>query len=88
MATGLSGTLYVGVASVHLAMGGTTTRGQGIGTLKSHGPIRLVYVESHDSIQEAIAREKQKALRRGWKLNLIERSNLMWDDLFPTLCLF
>src|SRR3546814_17518864 len=52
---------------------------------KRHGLTRLVLVETYDTIEEAIAREKAiKAWKRRWKLNLIGRSNPDWIDLFPT----
>ncbi len=35
---------------------------------------------------DAIRREKTlKKYRREWKINLIERDNLRWLDLFPAL---
>lgn len=44
---------------------------------------RLVYFEQFQSINDAIAREKQiKHWNREWKENLINRSNPNWDDLF------
>ncbi len=43
---------------------------------------RLIYVESHDTAPDAIAREKQlKNWRREKKLVLINRSNPDWQDL-------
>ena len=43
---------------------------------------RLVWFERHETMIEAITREKRikKWLRR-WKLELIERDNPAWDDL-------
>ena len=44
---------------------------------------RLVYVEFHDEIDNAILREKRiKKWRRAWKIALIEESNPDWRDLF------
>ena len=44
---------------------------------------RLVYTESFDRIEDAIAREKaMKKWNRLWKLDLIERQNPNWDDLY------
>ncbi len=44
---------------------------------------RLVYIESFDRIEDAIAREKaMKKWNRLWKLDLIERQNPDWDDLY------
>ena len=43
---------------------------------------RLVHVEAFPTPLEAIAREKQlKFWRRDWKIELIEKKNLDWDDL-------
>ncbi len=47
---------------------------------------RLVYFEACDDIQSAIVREKQlKAWKRQWKINLIEKNNPEWKDLYPIL---
>ena len=44
---------------------------------------RLVYVEPHDEIENAIIREKQiKKWRRAWRIELIERDNPDWRDLW------
>jgi putative endonuclease len=46
----------------------------------------LVWFEIYDDPLNAIAREKEiKKWRRDWKINLIERSNPEWIDLFGTL---
>jgi predicted GIY-YIG superfamily endonuclease len=43
----------------------------------------LVYAEPHETIGQALLREKQiKKWRRTWKLELIERDNPQWRDLF------
>ena len=40
----------------------------------------------HASAEAAITREKQiKEWKRDWKINLIERDNLNWLDLYPAL---
>ena len=47
---------------------------------------RLVWFEQHDDIRDAIAREKDiQKWRRDWKINLIERNNPDWLDLFLEL---
>jgi putative endonuclease len=47
-----------------------------------------VWFEIYDDPLNAIAREKEiKKWRREWKINLIERSNPEWIDLFDTLAL-
>ena len=47
---------------------------------------RLVYYETHYHIQSAYMREKQlKKWNRAWKINLIEKSNPNWTDLYTRL---
>ena len=49
---------------------------------------RLVYYECHDSVLEAIKREKNiKAWKRKWKLQLIEQLNPNWNDLYDIIIL-
>ena len=44
---------------------------------------RLVYFETYGYIQDAIQREKQmKKWKRQWKIELIEKENPTWRDLF------
>jgi putative endonuclease len=43
----------------------------------------LVYFEIHEDVNKAIKREKQiKKWKREWKLNLIEKENKNWSDLY------
>jgi putative endonuclease len=47
---------------------------------------KLVYYEEINSAQKAIAREKQlKNWHCGWKINLIEKMNPEWKDLFVVI---
>ena len=47
---------------------------------------KLVYYEQTDDINSAIQREKQlKKWRRQWKIDLIEKNNPNWDDLYKVL---
>jgi putative endonuclease len=56
------------------------------GFTKRYGCKRLVWYEPHDSITAAIQREKSlKRWPRDWKINLIERDNPQWADLYETL---
>lgn len=44
---------------------------------------RLVYMEPYEDVRNAIAREKQlKKWNRAWKLELIEKDNPEWRDLW------
>ncbi len=81
-----SGTLYIGVTTSIAARVHQHRTGAGSDFCKEHGLTRLVDVEVHDRIEDAIAREKaMKAWKRAWKLNLIGKANPDWDDLFDTL---
>ncbi len=47
---------------------------------------RLVWFEIHEELAAARRRESQiKEWRRAWKINLIERDNPHWIDLYPGL---
>lgn len=47
---------------------------------------KLVYYELYNSIEEAIQREKQlKVWNRNWKIELIEKNNKEWKDLFDEI---
>ena len=47
---------------------------------------RLVYFEQHQSIRNAIQREKNiKHWSRQWKLELIEKNNPEWRDLYAEI---
>ncbi len=53
------------------------------GFTKRYGVHRLVYYELHQDMVSAISREKQmKKWNRAWKLELIERQNPGWRDLW------
>jgi putative endonuclease len=50
------------------------------------GVHRLVFVEFHATMADAILREKRiKKWRRTWKRELIERHNRQWRDLYEEL---
>jgi len=45
-----------------------------------------VYYEIHGNIETAITREKQiKKWKRDWKIELIEKDNPDWNDLYGIL---
>ena len=84
MASGTHGTLYIGVTSDLLRRFSQHREGVHDGFTKRYRVTRLVWLEWHDSIEAAIHREKRlKEWPRAWKLNLIERENPRWLDLFP-----
>ncbi len=56
------------------------------GFSRKYGCKTLVWFEMHDEMLEAISREKQiKEWKRAWKIELIERENPDWRDLFEEL---
>ena len=56
------------------------------GFVRDYGVHRLVFVEFHETMADAILREKRiKKWRRTWKLELIERHNRQWRDLYEEL---
>lgn len=70
------GTLYTGVTSDIAARAWQHRNGEGSQFCRRYGLTRLVYVEQHDRIDDAIAREKaMKAWKREWKTRLIEQMN-------------
>jgi putative endonuclease len=76
------GTLYVGVPSNLLARLAQHRGGLIPGFATRYGAVRLVWYETADTMDAAIAREKQlKKWRRDWKLRLIEEANPAWSDL-------
>ncbi len=80
------GTLYIGVTS-NLIRRVYEHRMQFVdGFSKKYHIHRLVYFEVCPDINSAIAREKQlKKWNRQWKIELIEKANPEWDDLYLTL---
>ncbi len=86
LASKRNATLYVGVTS-DVARRVWEHKSDSVeGFTKRYGVRRLVYAEFHETMPEAILREKHiKKWRRGWKLELIERSNPEWRDLYDDI---
>ncbi len=81
-----NGTLYIGVTNNIVRRTMEHRDGLNDSFSRRYGTTRLVYVEPHDEIAQAILREKQlKNWRRSWKLDLIEKENPDWRDLFEDL---
>ncbi|TNE60205.1 MAG: GIY-YIG nuclease family protein [Alphaproteobacteria bacterium] len=80
------GTLYIGVTS-NLPKRIHEHRSNAVeGFTKQYSLHRLVYFEKLDDAENAILREKRiKEWKRAWKVQLIEKENPEWNDLFPTL---
>ena len=80
------GVLYIGITA-DLPMRITQHRnGAGSSFCRRYGLVRLVHAEEYDDIGDAIAREKaMKAWKRAWKIELIEKGNPEWCDLYDHL---
>ena len=80
------GTLYVGVTSDVAKRVWQHKNDVLPGFTRRYGVHRLVWYEPHESMAVAIAREKAiKAWKRQWKIDLIERNNPEWLDLYEGL---
>ncbi|MEH6502177.1 MAG: GIY-YIG nuclease family protein [Pseudoalteromonas distincta] len=87
MASGIQGTLYIGVTSDLVLRVWQHREGVVDGFTERFGVKRLVWYELHGSMQAAIAREKSlKKWNRAWKVRLIEEGNLAWQDLWDEIC--
>ena len=86
MASAPHGTLYVGVTSDLVRRAWEHRNDAQPGFTRRYGVKSLVYFEEHDDISAAIQREKRlKKWQRDWKIELIERSNPHWSDLYDSL---
>jgi putative endonuclease len=83
LASDRNGTLYVGVTS-DITRRAWLHRSETVdGFTKRYRVHRLVYVEFHDTMPDAIVREKRvKKWNRAWKIHLIEEANPHWRDLY------
>ena len=60
--------------------------GKGSAFTSKYGVHTLVWYEQFADVRQAIQREKTlKHYVRAWKINLIERTNPHWADLYPML---
>ena len=86
LASRRNGTLYVGVTGDLIKRIHEHKTGLIDGFTKRYKTHSLVYFEQHETMDNAITREKQiKKWNRKWKLELIEASNPEWQDLYVTL---
>jgi putative endonuclease len=83
-----NGTLYVGVTSDLVRRVREHRSGAVGGFTRDYGVHTLVFAEFHETMEDAILREKRiKRWRRAWKLELIEQHNPQWRDLYDELAL-
>jgi putative endonuclease len=78
-----NGTLYVGATTDLARRVWEHREGVADGFTKRYGLTRLVYTERYDDILTAKQRERNiKHWSRAWKVRLILKENLNWDDLY------
>jgi len=88
LASRKNGTLYIGVTNDLLKRVYDHKNNLIEGFTKKYGVHDLVYYEQHNEVGKAIAREKQiKKWKRNWKIELIEKTNPNWKDLYLDLML-
>ncbi|EJL83366.1 putative endonuclease containing a URI domain containing protein [Herbaspirillum sp. CF444] len=86
LASQRNGSLYIGVTNDLVRRVYEHKHGLIPGFTQKYGIRDLVYVEVFDDIVNAITREKQrKAWRRAWQIELIEKTNPYWNDLYATV---
>lgn len=81
-----NGVLYIGVTGGIDDRMERHTAGKGSGFASKYKLTQLVYFEEYQFIEDAISREKQlKNWHRQWKINLIEKDNPEWKNLWKPL---
>ena len=81
-----NGTLYIGVTNDLLKRIYEHKSDLIEGFTKKYDVHNLVYYEIYRDIRDAITREKRiKKWKRKWKMELIEKFNPTWEDLYYTL---
>ena len=81
-----SGTLYIGVTNDLVRRVYEHKTGVVKGFTKQHGVKQLVWFDTTSDIEAAIAQEKRmKRWRRQWKIDLVEKRNPDWHDLYDDL---
>ena len=80
------GVLYIGVTSDIVKRVYEHKNGFVDGFTKQYHLKNLVYYEIYDDIEEAIKREKQlKNWHREWKIELVNKQNPHWKDLYESI---
>lgn len=86
VASGKNGTIYIGVTN-NLAKRVWEHRNKiAEGFTSKYDVNKLVYFEDYSEISLAIKREKRlKEWTRQWKIELIEKNNPEWEDLYDKI---
>ena len=81
-----NGTIYIGVTSNPVRRVWQHKNGFVDGFTKEYDVDRLVWYETHPTMEAAITREQRlKKWNRAWKIRLIEEANPSWRDLYSEI---
>jgi putative endonuclease len=86
LASKKNGTLYIGVTDNLIKRVYEHKNNLVKGFTQKYNVHNLVYYEEYENIYEAITREKRmKKWKREWKIDLIEKLNPEWKDLYDEI---
>ena len=86
LASRRNGTLYIGVTNDVMHRTWQHKNDVVEGFTKKYGVHMLVWYEIYTDIHSAIDREKRmKRWNRAWKIDLIEKTNSGWNDLYERM---
>ncbi|PJK01259.1 excinuclease ABC subunit C [Lysobacteraceae bacterium NML91-0213] len=86
LGSGRNGTLYIGVTSDLISRTWQHREHLVDGFIRRYGVTQLLWYCAADTMEAAILREKQlKKWNRNWKIQLIEKQNPYWNDIWPTI---
>ena len=86
LASKKNGVLYIGVSSNLIQRIWQHKNKQVKGFTQKYNVNDLVFYEQHENMESAITREKQlKKWNRDWKIELIEKENPKWNDLWKEI---
>jgi putative endonuclease len=86
LASRKNGTLYIGITSNLVKRIWEHKEKVVKGFNSKYGVDRLVYYEIFDDPENAIKKEKRlKEYKRQWKIDLIEKGNPEWKDLYEEI---
>ncbi len=81
-----NGTLYIGITNNIVRRIWEHKNKFVEGFSRKYGTDKLVYLEEFSDPENAIRYEKRlKKYNRQWKMNLIEKQNPRWEDLYETV---
>ncbi len=81
-----NGTLYIGMTNNIIRRMWEHREGIVEGFTKKYGIKHLVYLEAFENVRAAIDRETRlKKWKRQWKVDLIQKDNVEWDDLYERM---